>query len=74
MFHTQFALATLTAAVSGAGLVWGILQARAGLLTPGDVIVFIAALAGVQTGLSGLVTQLAGGHQALLQFGHFLDV
>ena len=74
VFHTQFALAALTAAVSGAGLVWGILQARAGLLTPGDVIVFIAAVAGVQTGLSGLVAQLAGGHQALLQFGHYLAI
>ncbi|MFB4271003.1 ABC transporter ATP-binding protein [Nonomuraea sp. GTA35] len=74
VFHTQFALAALTAAVSGAGLVWGILQARAGLLTPGDVIVFIAAVAGVQTGLSGLVAELAGGHQALLQFGHYLAI
>ncbi|GAA3170080.1 hypothetical protein GCM10020001_115540 [Nonomuraea salmonea] len=72
--HTQFALAALTATVAGVGLVWGILQARAGLLTPGDVIVFIAAVAGVQTGLSGLVSQLASGHQALLQFAHYLAV
>ncbi|MEV4805294.1 ABC transporter ATP-binding protein [Nonomuraea sp. NPDC049421] len=72
--HTQFGLAALTATVAGVGLVWGILQARAGLLTPGDVIVFIAAVAGVQTGLSGLVSQLASGHQALLQFAHYLAV
>ncbi|GII63517.1 multidrug ABC transporter permease [Sphaerisporangium krabiense] len=74
VFGVQVGLAALTALVSGAGLVWGVLLARAGELTPGDVIVFVAAVAGVQAGLSGLVTQLASGHQALLRFGHFVDL
>ncbi|MFI6485736.1 ABC transporter ATP-binding protein [Nonomuraea sp. NPDC050663] len=74
VFRTQFALTALTSAVAGTGLVWGIVQARAGLLAPGDLIVFIAAVAGVQTGLSGLVTQLASGHQALLLFSHYLAI
>ncbi|MEO3798534.1 ABC transporter ATP-binding protein [Nonomuraea sp. B1E8] len=73
-FHTQFWLATLTATVAGGGLVWGVLLARAGRLTPGDVVIFTAAVAGVQAGLSGLVAQAARGHQALLQFGHYLDI
>ncbi|GAA3082694.1 ABC transporter ATP-binding protein [Streptosporangium carneum] len=74
ILRTQAGLAALAAVVSGGGLVWTVLLARAGELTPGDVVVFIAAVAGTQTGLSGLVTLLASGHQGLLQFGHYLAV
>ncbi|NUR28022.1 MAG: ABC transporter ATP-binding protein [Catenulispora sp.] len=74
VFRTQVVLAALAGVVSGGGLVWTVLMARAGELTAGDVVVFIAAVAGVQAGLSGLVAQVASGHQGLLQFGHYLAV
>ncbi|MER7213458.1 ABC transporter ATP-binding protein [Streptosporangium sp. NPDC000239] len=73
-FRAQVGLAALAAAVSGGGLVWAVQLARVGELTPGDVVVFVAAVAGVQSGLSGLITLLASGHQGLLQFGHYLTV
>ncbi|MEV8637012.1 ABC transporter ATP-binding protein [Streptosporangium sp. NPDC051023] len=73
-FRTQMGLAALAAVVSGGGLVWAVLLARTGELTPGDVVVFVVAVAGVQAGLSGLITLLASGHQGLLQFGHYLAV
>jgi ATP-binding cassette subfamily B protein len=67
----QVLLGLLGAAVAGAGLVWAVVQVRAGRLTAGDLVVLVAAVASVQAGLAGLVGQLAGGHQVLLQFGHF---
>ncbi|GGL03604.1 ABC transporter ATP-binding protein [Planomonospora parontospora] len=67
----QGLLGVLGAAVAGGGLVWAVLAARAGLLTVGDVTVFVAALAGVQGAISGIVAQMGGGYQALLMLDHY---
>jgi ABC-type multidrug transport system fused ATPase/permease subunit len=50
----QFVFGSLTALVSGAGLLWAIRAARAGHLTAGDITIFVAAVAGVQTSLVGV--------------------
>ncbi|GGT43092.1 ABC transporter ATP-binding protein [Streptomyces purpureus] len=71
---TQGGLALLAALVGGAGLVWAALGARRGELTVGDVSMFVAAVAGVQTALSGLVKSLADMHHLLLMMRHFLAV
>ncbi|MFD2349653.1 hypothetical protein ACFSTC_10175 [Nonomuraea ferruginea] len=35
---------------------------------------FVAAVAGVQTALTAIVSQWAGAHNALLMFGHYIGV
>ncbi|MEV5824732.1 ABC transporter ATP-binding protein [Spirillospora sp. NPDC052242] len=70
----QGVLALLGSAVAGAGLVWAVLDAASGGMTPGDVTVFIAAVAGVQTALTSIVDQWADAHNALLLFGHFSTI
>ncbi|WP_433257674.1 ABC transporter ATP-binding protein [Streptosporangium sp. CA-135522] len=67
-------LALLGAVIGGAGLVWAVVAAAGGRLTAGDVAVFVAAVAGVQASLSSGVAQLSRLHQALLIFGHYLDL
>ncbi|MER7108741.1 ABC transporter ATP-binding protein [Streptomyces sp. NPDC000229] len=67
-------LGLLTAAVSGAGLLWTVGAARAGGLTPGDVTVFLASVAGVQAAVTTLAGDLASTHHALLLFGHYQAV
>ncbi|MEU0572830.1 ABC transporter ATP-binding protein [Nonomuraea sp. NPDC005983] len=67
---TQSALAALSAAVSGAGLVWAAYSALAGRLTLGDVTAFAAAVAGTQSALIAMVENAAGANQALLLFEH----
>ncbi len=69
----QVPLGLCSAVVSGAGLVWAVLAARAGRLTVGDVTLFVAAVAGVQAALSAVIQSLAQAHESLLLFGH-LDV
>ncbi|MGV9253486.1 ABC transporter ATP-binding protein [Streptomyces sp. NPDC003697] len=67
-------LGLLAAVVAGAGLLWTVGTARAGSLTPGDVAVFLAAVAGVQAALTTLTGDLAGTHHALLLLGHYQAV
>jgi ATP-binding cassette subfamily B protein len=62
----QSLLSVLSAAVAGGGLVWAVHAATVGRLTAGDVTAFVAAVAGVQAALVGLVTGLAQAHEALL--------
>jgi ATP-binding cassette, subfamily B, bacterial len=69
--RVQGLLAGLSALVSGCGLGWAVLAARSGALTVGDVAVFIAAVAGVQSGLANLVGQIACVHQAMLELEHY---
>ncbi|NUT32096.1 MAG: ABC transporter ATP-binding protein [Hamadaea sp.] len=61
----------LGAAVAGGGLIWAVAAARTGRLTVGDVTVFVAAVAGVQAGLSGAAVHVSRAHEALLLFDHF---
>ncbi|MFF9218645.1 ABC transporter ATP-binding protein [Streptomyces viridosporus] len=67
-------LGVLAAVVGGAGLLWTVGAARGGGLTPGDVAVFLAAVAGVQAALTTVTGDLAGTHHALLLFGHYRAV
>lgn len=67
-------LALLSAVVAGGGLVWAIGAARAGALSPGDITMFITAVAAVQSGLLSLVTSISTVHHGLSLFGHYLAV
>lgn len=70
----QAGLGLLTALVSGGGLLWAVLNARHGALTVGDVVIFVAAVAGVQAALAGMAGEVARTHQMLLMFDHYLAV
>ncbi|MEW2404219.1 ABC transporter ATP-binding protein [Streptomyces sp. NPDC046862] len=70
----QSGLALLAALVSGGGVVWAVLAARSGHLSVGDIAIFIAAVAGVQGSLTAVAGHVAGSHEALLLFEHYLDV
>ena len=72
--RVQALLAVLSAGVSGGGLVWAVAIARSGELTVGDVAVFIAAVAGVQSSLITLIDHLAGIHQAMLLLAHYEQI
>ncbi|GAA3555081.1 ABC transporter ATP-binding protein [Nonomuraea rosea] len=71
---TESGLELAGALIAGGGLVWAVLAAAAGALTVGDVSLFIAAVAGLQGGLSALVHGIATTHSQLLAFGHYADV
>ncbi|MFC4912123.1 ABC transporter ATP-binding protein [Actinomadura gamaensis] len=70
----QGLLALLGGAVAAGGLVWAVLAATAHRITPGDVTMFVAAVAGVQAALAQIVDRWANAHQALLLFGHYVTV
>ncbi|MDT0329997.1 ABC transporter ATP-binding protein [Nocardiopsis lambiniae] len=74
MVLTHGPLALLGALVSAGGLVWMVAGALRGEFTIGDVAAFIAAVAGVQSSLGGIVGSLTGAYQALLLMGHYQDV
>lgn len=67
-------LGLLAAVVAGVGLLWTVRAAGTGGLTPGDVAIFLAAVAGVQAALTTFAGDLAGAHHALLLFGHYQAV
>jgi ATP-binding cassette subfamily B protein len=71
---TQGSLGLLAACITAGGLIWVIGQAAAGRLSPGDVTMFMMAGIGVQSGLSSLATKAAGAYEAMLVFGHYLDI
>jgi ATP-binding cassette subfamily B protein len=73
-FLTQAGLSLLGSAVTAGGLVWTVRQAWRGDLPVGDVSLFVLAAVGVQAALSGVVSATASSYQALLVFGHYLDV
>ncbi|WP_433219904.1 ABC transporter ATP-binding protein [Dactylosporangium sp. CS-047395] len=70
----QTVLAVLAAAIAGAGLLWAVAAARDGRLTPGDVVVFVTAIAGVQAALATLADDGARVHFALENFAHYETV
>ncbi|MFI1869953.1 ABC transporter ATP-binding protein [Streptomyces jumonjinensis] len=70
----QTALGLLAALVSGGGLLWAVGSAHAGNLSVGDITMFVASVAGVQTALAALAGQIALTHQALLMFDHYRTV
>lgn len=70
----QSLLAFLGALVAGVGLIWAIHAAMSGVLTMGDVAIFVAAVAGVQTSVAQLAASIAKAHQALVMFRHYQEV
>lgn len=72
--RVQLALTALGAVVAGAGLVWAALAVQHGRLGVGDIIVFGAAVAGVQNMLGAIVSGIGRSHRALLNFRHYLYV
>ncbi len=67
-------LGLLAALVSGGGLLWAVSAAHSGILSAGDVVMFVAAVAGIQGALAILASEVARSHQALLMFDHYLTV
>ncbi|MEV6926140.1 ABC transporter ATP-binding protein [Dactylosporangium sp. NPDC051485] len=67
-------LSLLTGAVSAAALLVHVGRIAAGHGSVGDMAVLIAALAGVQSGLAGIVTDIATVNEFLLLFGHYRHV
>lgn len=70
----QSGLALLGAVVAGAGTVVVAVNVVSGGNSVGDLVLFLGAVAGVQTGLSGVVLQLGEAGRAVKLFGHYLDV
>ncbi|MGC4944376.1 ABC transporter ATP-binding protein [Kribbella sp. DT2] len=62
------------AVVAGTGLVWAVLAAGRGELTAGDIALFIAAVAGVQVAVAGIMALLAQLNEQLMIFGHYTVV
>ncbi len=70
----QSALVGLGATVAGGGLLWAVHSAANNGLSLGDVTAFVAAVAGTQAAMAGLVDSLAIGHEALLFFQYHDDI
>ncbi|MGW9211867.1 ABC transporter ATP-binding protein [Embleya sp. NPDC055664] len=70
----QSGLALLAAVVSGGGVMWAVVAAQSGRLSVGDIAIFIAAVSGVQAALATVAGCVAGSHEALMLFEHYLDV
>ncbi len=71
---TQALLGATGAVIAGAGLLWAVGAAVRGGLSVGDVSVFVAAVAGVQSGLSTAMAAWGRAHHALLLFEHVQHV
>ncbi|MEV0195052.1 ABC transporter ATP-binding protein [Nonomuraea sp. NPDC050691] len=70
----QSGLALLGAAVTGVGTVVVATNVVTGGSSVGDLVLFLSAVAGTQTGLSAVVLQLGETARAVRLFGHYLDV
>jgi ATP-binding cassette subfamily B protein len=70
----QSATGVLTALLAGAALIWSLLAAVHGRISIGDISLLIAAIAGVQNAVLGLMRDIGTAHQQLLLFGSYLDV
>ncbi|WP_101789475.1 ABC transporter ATP-binding protein [Nonomuraea indica] len=73
-FLVQTSLSGASVGVAGAGLVWAILAAGRGQLGVGDVSMFVAAVAGVQSALNVMVSAGVMAHEQLLTFHHHVTI
>ncbi|MFI0453954.1 ABC transporter ATP-binding protein [Actinomadura sp. 6N118] len=73
-FWLRSVLSILSAVLSAGGLIWAITAAGRGQVTVGDVSMFVAAIAGVQLALNGLVGAISNTSYELVMFGHYLTV
>jgi ATP-binding cassette subfamily B protein len=71
---TQSGLGLLGAVVAGASVLWALLAASRGQLTPGDFTLLVGAIASVQGGVTSMVNRLMQTHQELTMFDHYLTV
>lgn len=71
---TEGSLSFVAALVAAGCITWTVIQAADGHLSVGDVTLFVMAVIGVQSALASTITSLADTHNALLLFGHFVDV
>jgi ATP-binding cassette subfamily B protein len=71
---TDVVLGGIGALVTAAGTAVAANQAMRGGLSIGDVTIFIAAVAGVSGAASAATGTLAQAYEALLLFGHYLDL
>jgi ATP-binding cassette subfamily B protein len=67
-------LSLLTALVSGIAMIVAVVRIDGGHGTIGEISVLIAALAGVQAALAGIITQIATANQMLILFGHYAEI
>jgi ATP-binding cassette, subfamily B, bacterial len=70
----QSGLGLLGALVAGGALLWAVRAAAAGRLSVGDVALVVASVGSVQAALAQLARDIAGAHEALLLFGHYVAV
>lgn len=70
----QSGLSLLGAVIAGVGVVFVARRVIAGTLTPGDVLLFIAAVGGVQSALSQMVGEIGMASRSLTLFQGYLDV
>jgi ATP-binding cassette subfamily B protein len=70
----QSVLKLLSAVIAVTGLVWVIAQATAGRLSPGDVMVFVAATASVQSSLAIIASSISMIRRHTLLFQHYREV
>ncbi|HEX6872794.1 MAG TPA: ABC transporter ATP-binding protein [Micromonosporaceae bacterium] len=72
--RSQAVLTVVGAIVAGGGLLWAVSAAGSGRLSIGDVSMLVVSVAGVQSALGAMVTQVATTHHHVLLFRHHLDV
>ncbi|GAB2560422.1 ABC transporter ATP-binding protein [Kribbella endophytica] len=70
----QTATGLLTTLFTGAALLWSLSAVLAGRISIGDISLLIAAIAGVQTAVVGLLRDVGNAHRQLLLFRNYLDV
>lgn len=72
--RVQSLLSLLGALIAGGGLIWAVHAAGTGRISIGGVPAFVAAVAGAQSAVLGLVSGISRTYQALLLFGHLQAV
>jgi ATP-binding cassette, subfamily B, bacterial len=73
-FIWQNSTAAAGSVLTGAGVVWIVVQAATGRVPIGDVSLYILAAVGVQSAVGSATTSLAGCYQSLLMFRHYADI
>lgn len=70
----QTATGLLTSVLAGSALLWAVMAARNGRISIGDISLLVAAIAGVQSAVAGLLRDIGNAHQQLLMFRSYLFV
>ncbi|MEV4460020.1 ABC transporter ATP-binding protein [Microbispora sp. NPDC049633] len=70
----QALIGLLGTAVASGTLFWSVLAAAGGDISIGDISLLVASVGGVQSAATSLVHTIAGFHQQLILFDHYLQV